>query len=251
MIKMLVSARKIPSLTDQEYSDYWGVNHGALVRRYGQDMGFRRYIQVHTLPIALPGALTGTEGPDIPKNGQAELWWNSVEAMLDAGTTEEGRAASLLFEEDEKRFCDVSNLSAFLAEETILLDLDPTTRFGIDDVKLVVDLWAKTDAPAFEDWLVGHVAHFDAQGAGAGLNRYIVNRPLADDRFDFARARGWKPAPDASIEMWFADRGALERALSSNLGERWKADVSRFADIGRLRPLIGSPRVIFDAEEAA
>ncbi|MGE4429713.1 MAG: EthD domain-containing protein [Sphingobium sp.] len=247
MIKMLVSARKKPEMSDREYSDHWGINHGDLVRRYGQDMGFRRYIQTHLLPMELPSALVGTEGPDIYKNGQAELWWDSIEAMLGAGATARGQAASKLFEDDEKRFCDVANLSAFLAEESVLLDLDPPSRFGASDIKLVVELWRKDGAPTYRDWLCDHVPPVWDDADGPLLTRYIVNCPVDDDRFDFARARGWKPAPDGAIEMWFPDAKALTAALSAQAGHRWKAEVGKFADTTRLRPLIGVPHYIFDA----
>lgn len=252
MIKMLVSARKKPGMTDQAYSDYWGINHGALVRVHGQDMGFRRYIQTHLTDLVMPPALVGTEGPDTHKNGQAELWWDSIEAMLATGETPEGQAASLLFEEDEKRFCDVGNLSAFLAVETVLVDTDPDARYAEGaGPKLMVELWRRPDAPSYAAWLDEHRVFIDRWAGEAKALRYIVNCPLDDERFNFAHARGWKPAPDAVIELWFASDGDLRAAMTGDSGARWKAKIGRFGDTGRLRPLIGRPRRIFDAIEHA
>ena len=57
----------------------------------------------------------GSGGLDF--DGVAELWWDSVESLLAAMSTEAGQVAGRELLEDEARFIDLANSPIFFAEE--------------------------------------------------------------------------------------------------------------------------------------
>lgn len=50
-------------------------------------------------------------------DGLAESWFDSLEALTTATSTEEGRRAAKLLAEDEERFVDFSGSKIFFVEE--------------------------------------------------------------------------------------------------------------------------------------
>ena len=51
----------------------------------------------------------------------AELWLDSLDALVAAGSAEAGRAASAALLEDERRFIDLERSPLFLAEEHVVI----------------------------------------------------------------------------------------------------------------------------------
>jgi len=81
----------------------------------------RRYVQAHTTGGELNAALAGPRGTLEPYDGTAEIWWDSLDALLAAAGSEEGQRASATLIEDEARFIDFERSSIFLAEEHVIL----------------------------------------------------------------------------------------------------------------------------------
>jgi hypothetical protein len=77
----------------------------------------RRYVQVHTLETPLNTTLQTGRGAQLPFDGVAEAWWDSVESLLVHGSTPEGRAAAREMVEDERRFIDLAASAIWLGEE--------------------------------------------------------------------------------------------------------------------------------------
>ena len=57
----------------------------------------------------------GSAGRDF--DGVAELWWDSLESLLAAVSTEAGQVAGRELLEDEARFIDLPNSPIFFADE--------------------------------------------------------------------------------------------------------------------------------------
>lgn len=122
MIKMIVVVWKREDLTKAQFEKRWLVEHGALVAKHAKAMGFKRYIQSHSLDAPAIAAFAEQRGWSQAPDGLTEVWWESEAAMNAALGSPEGQAASAALEEDEKAFCHSSRLSAFLSVEHVIFD---------------------------------------------------------------------------------------------------------------------------------
>ena len=105
MIKLVYCITKKPGLSDEEFFHYWRNVHGRIGSRIP---GLRRLVQSHRLTV--PGDKT----PDY--DGVAELWFDSIEALLAARATPEWKAST----EDEAHFIDHNKVAYFVAEEQVV-----------------------------------------------------------------------------------------------------------------------------------
>jgi uncharacterized protein (TIGR02118 family) len=122
VVKLVFVIRRREDLPLEEFHRYWLEEHGPLARELLEGLGARRYVQTHTLATDLNPALAATRGTVEAFDGLAEIWWDSVEALVAASTSEEGRRAGETLMEDEARFIDFARSSLFLAEEHPILD---------------------------------------------------------------------------------------------------------------------------------
>ena len=103
MIKVVYCITKKAGLTDEEFFRYWKNVHGPLGARIPR---LRKLVQSHRL--AVPG---DEHQPDY--DGMAELWFDDLEALLEARRSPEWRAST----EDEANFIDHSKVAYFVSEE--------------------------------------------------------------------------------------------------------------------------------------
>jgi uncharacterized protein (TIGR02118 family) len=121
MIKLAFTLHRRSDMTRQECQRYWLEVHGPLVRSYADVLGIRRYVQLHALPDEVQTALRASRGAPEPYDGIAELWYDSLEAVAAAVSTEEGRAAAVALLEDERKFIDHSRSSLWFGQEHVLV----------------------------------------------------------------------------------------------------------------------------------
>jgi uncharacterized protein (TIGR02118 family) len=107
MIKVVYCITKKPGLTDQQFFDYWKNVHGPIGARIP---GLRKLVQSHRLIV--PG---DQSRPDY--DGVAELWFDSVEALLSARQSDEWKASTL----DEHNFIDGKKVAYLVTAEHALL----------------------------------------------------------------------------------------------------------------------------------
>jgi uncharacterized protein (TIGR02118 family) len=117
MVKLVFCCRRLSQLSRQEFQRYWHDTHGPLVRRHADALRIRRYVQSHTLDHAINAALAGARGAPEEFDGIAEVWWDSLDDVLAATTTPEGRAAGQTLYEDERQFIDHARSPLWLSEE--------------------------------------------------------------------------------------------------------------------------------------
>ena len=122
MVKLVFCCRRLQHLSREEFQRYWRETHGPLVRQHADVLRIRRYVQVHTLDDPINNALRAGRASGEPYDGVAELWWDSAADLAAATASEQGRAASLLLFEDERRFIDHARSSLFVAEEHSIVD---------------------------------------------------------------------------------------------------------------------------------
>lgn len=122
MIKIVFCLRRRPDLSREEFQHYWLGNHAAIVREHGPTLRVRRYTQSHTFHDSRIASALSARGSEIDAyDGVAELWWDSVEDIVEAGSTKEGRAAGRAMFQDEGNFIDLANSPIFYAEEHVII----------------------------------------------------------------------------------------------------------------------------------
>jgi uncharacterized protein (TIGR02118 family) len=123
MIKLVFSLRRREGMTREEFQRYWREQHAPLVKRHAEALHIRRYVQVHARDTALDEALAGARGSE-PRyyDGAAELWWESLEELVAAFSSDAGQAAGRELLEDEQRFIDLPRSPLWLGEENVVFD---------------------------------------------------------------------------------------------------------------------------------
>ena len=118
MVKLVFCLRRLPHLSLAQFQEYWLQKHGPLVRSHAEILRIRRYVQTHTLDNeGLQRGIASFRGAPEAYDGIAELWWDSLDDLLQASATPEGRAASAELLEDERRFIDHARSPLWVAEE--------------------------------------------------------------------------------------------------------------------------------------
>jgi uncharacterized protein (TIGR02118 family) len=117
VIKLTFALRSLPDLGREEFQRYWLEQHGPLVRSHADTLGIRRYVQTHTAGDEAQVALRASRDAPEPYDGVAELWYDSLEAIAQAVSTDAGRAAAIALLEDERRFIDHSRSPLWFGEE--------------------------------------------------------------------------------------------------------------------------------------
>ncbi len=118
MIKIVFCLRRLPSRSSEEFYRYWLENHGPLVRSHAATLRIRRYTQGHTFSDPRVDPAVDARGCRLPAfDGVAELWWDSVEDLVEASSSRAGLQAGRALLEDERRFIDLPNSSLFFVRE--------------------------------------------------------------------------------------------------------------------------------------
>jgi uncharacterized protein (TIGR02118 family) len=121
MIKIAFCLRKLPSLTDEEFHDYWFNTHGPIVKSVGEKIGLVKYIQLHTLDTPMNEMAREPRGAPEPFDGIAEAWWDSMESLEKALNDPETASVWELLINDEKKFIDLPNSPVWFAEERVII----------------------------------------------------------------------------------------------------------------------------------
>lgn len=121
MIKIVFCLRRRPDLSREEFQTYWRSTHAPLVKAHADALGIRRYVQVHSIDDAISLAVAGSRHSPEPFDGVAELWLDSLDALMASGGSDAGRAAAAALLEDERRFIDFEHSPLFLAEENVVI----------------------------------------------------------------------------------------------------------------------------------
>jgi hypothetical protein len=123
MLKLVMSVRRLPELSREQFDYHWQNIHAPLVSQHAAVLGIRKYIQTSPLPNpAAQNALQrGRDCEPADFDGCAELWWDDLDAHLAARKTSEGLYALQALIEDERRFVDLARSQLWYAEERIIV----------------------------------------------------------------------------------------------------------------------------------
>jgi uncharacterized protein (TIGR02118 family) len=122
VIKLVFTIRRRPGMTRDEFQRYWREEHARLVERHAEVLRIRRYVQTHARATDADDAIAGARGSETGQyDVAAELWWDSVEDLLAASSSEQGQIAAAALLEDERRFIDLPNSPIWLGEENVVI----------------------------------------------------------------------------------------------------------------------------------
>jgi len=121
MIKLTFAVRRRDDVEPEEFHRYWRDEHGPLVRSLQPVLGIRRYVQAHRVETPFNDALRASRNALEPFDGTAELWWDSIDALVAGSSSEDAVAAGQTLLEDERRFIDLSRSSLWLGEEVEII----------------------------------------------------------------------------------------------------------------------------------
>jgi uncharacterized protein (TIGR02118 family) len=126
MVKIVFSLRRRSDLTRDEFQAYWRDRHAPLVARHADVLRIRRYVQTHARASEVGAAQSAARGsePDV-YDGQAELWWDSVDDIVAAVSTSAGQQAAAELLEDERRFIDLERSPLWIGEEYLIVGSAP------------------------------------------------------------------------------------------------------------------------------
>ena len=108
MIKLVYCITKKPGLTDQEFFHYWKNIHAPIGARIPR---LRKFVQSHRIQIPADKYRPAYDG-------MVELWFDDVEALLEARQSAEWMASTT----DEPNFIDQNKTAYFVSEEHLILD---------------------------------------------------------------------------------------------------------------------------------
>ncbi|WP_459780449.1 EthD domain-containing protein [Photobacterium sp. R1] len=117
MIKFVMCITRHPEMTREAFRDYWMNQHGPFFMKNADAMGAKRYVQSHLLETPLNEMLRDSRGMRPEYDGVAEVWFESIDALMAGMSSPEGQKLSAALLEDEKNFIDHDKSSAFIVEE--------------------------------------------------------------------------------------------------------------------------------------
>jgi uncharacterized protein (TIGR02118 family) len=118
VIKLVFMVRRREGTTREEFQRYWSGEHAELVKRHAEVLRIRRYVQTHARDTDLDHAIAESRGSEPRQyDGVAELWWDSVDDLVQVATSEAGQTAQQALLQDERRFIDLANSPIWLGEE--------------------------------------------------------------------------------------------------------------------------------------
>jgi uncharacterized protein (TIGR02118 family) len=122
MIKLVYIVKRLPDMTPGDFYKCWLDDHAPLVKEVAEDIRAVRYIQSHTLDTPINQQLADSRGMPPPYDGITEVWWNSMDDLVEGMSSPEGKVAHKRLLEDEKDFIDFENSYVFITEEHVIFD---------------------------------------------------------------------------------------------------------------------------------
>lgn len=123
LVKLFFALRHPANLTLDQAQLYWRTNHGPTIRNFAaQGMRIKRYFQVHRYEDPLEQQLRKSRGTQVaPYTGHAEAWFDHADMAM-VGNTPEGKRATEIAIEDERKFIDFPNCSMWIGKERTFID---------------------------------------------------------------------------------------------------------------------------------
>lgn len=120
-LKITFCLRRLPSLTQTQFLDYWYKNHAPLVRRHAATLRIARYIQLVPVETPLSGPMAKARSAPQPYDGVAELWFASLADLEASMRDRQASVAGRELLEDERRFIDLPRSPLWYGRERLII----------------------------------------------------------------------------------------------------------------------------------
>lgn len=122
MIKLVFNLRRRPDVTPEEFHRYWRDVHGPMVRSYAELFRLRRYVQTHLIHTPINDELASMRDSEAEYfDGVAELWWDHIDDIAAALSSEAGMESVNQLLEDERKFIDLPKSPLWMGEEHVIV----------------------------------------------------------------------------------------------------------------------------------
>jgi uncharacterized protein (TIGR02118 family) len=122
MLKVILCIQRRPGMTRAEFHAYWKDVHANVVKEVAAALGMRRNVHNRTMTTPLDAAIRQSrDASQEDFDGVAESWFDSLDALIAATSTEAGKRAAKRLAEDEARFIDFSRSRVFFVEEAVVI----------------------------------------------------------------------------------------------------------------------------------
>ena len=123
MIKLVYTIRRREGMTREQFQRYWRREHarssGDTPRLFASAATCKPMRVTPTSTSLSPVRAEARRHYD----GVAELWWESIDDLLEASMSDEGRIAGQALLEDERRFIDLPNSPIWMGEENVVIEV--------------------------------------------------------------------------------------------------------------------------------
>jgi uncharacterized protein (TIGR02118 family) len=120
MIKLTFALMRRPELTREMFQSYWYDHHAPLVASVKDVLRIRRYVQLHSLPPEISETIQRTRGSPEGYDGVAQLWWDSLDDLMEGVANPAAVEAGQRLLDDEKTFIDLSRSPLWWGEEKVI-----------------------------------------------------------------------------------------------------------------------------------
>jgi EthD domain-containing protein len=122
MIRITFCLTKRDELSLEEFQDYWLNKHAPLVKSVAADLRIKKYVQLHTRTWAENDGARASRAGSLEAapaiyDGVAELWWENLQDLRAAVSTEAGQRAGVMLLKDEATFIDFARSPLWYGEE--------------------------------------------------------------------------------------------------------------------------------------
>jgi hypothetical protein len=121
VVKLVYIVKRRADFTPEAFYRRW-LQHGPLVRSFAKAIRAKRYIQSHTIATPLNAEMAAPRGMGAPYDGITEVWWESLDDLIAASATPEGRDAMEKLIEDERQFIDLAGSHIFMTQEHVIFE---------------------------------------------------------------------------------------------------------------------------------
>lgn len=121
MIKLVALLRRLPTLSREEFQEYWLNQHAPLWLTYKNTLKATEYHQHHTVSTPIDAGLKEGRGDIEPYDGIAEICWDSLETVEVALSHPDAETMFKTLLEDEQKFVDWTRSTVWFCKTHTLL----------------------------------------------------------------------------------------------------------------------------------
>lgn len=126
MIRITFCLTRKAGMSLEEFQDYWLNQHAPLVKSVADTLRIKKYVQLHSYQVPENDAARASRAGSLKAapaiyDGVAELWWESLDDMKEAVSTDDGVAAGILLLKDEAKFIDFSRSPLWYGKEHTII----------------------------------------------------------------------------------------------------------------------------------